>query len=391
MRLATFTIIWIFTLNYLGPVQGSIPKVIETFNGDGEHSTQGGFLPGLDNPGWLISGNGELVDGGYLAENSTFINEFEQDRLVYQTSGQGSFVSRLEIKNPWLGDVDLISRPSGLVGRILFLHDLNDRDTSGGVLSMNLSDELEEPGDVEGSDLWRLTIKTDAAIDGFRVPRGSNVAFEISFDHEFSEVTFSYDSDISDEDPPIFFGPLAYEGTIREEQETQIVFGATGGGIANGLVDNWSLTPMTDLIGDFNGNAALDVSDIDALNIIILANAHESQFDLNADAVVNSSDLTVWVHDLANTYFGDSNLDGEFASSDLVNVFVAGEYEDDIVGNSTWMTGDWNGDGDFTSSDIVLAFEDGGYERGPRAAVVPEPNVLLLMSIGLLGSLTRRL
>ncbi|MEZ6117619.1 MAG: hypothetical protein R3C28_13735, partial [Pirellulaceae bacterium] len=76
------------------------------------------------------------------------------------------------------------------------------------------------------------------------------------------------------------------------------------------------------------------------------------------------------------TYIGDSNLDGEFTTSDLVLVFVAGEYEDSIDGNSTWASGDWNGDGDFTTSDLAFAFQLGGYEQGPRAAVtaIPEPS-----------------
>ena len=74
----------------------------------------------------------------------------------------------------------------------------------------------------------------------------------------------------------------------------------------------------------------------------------------------------------------------------LFFVFGEGEYEDNIDLNSTWATGDWNADGEFTTRDFVVAFQDGGYEQGPRAAVVPEPNVALLLSIGLLGCLAGR-
>ena len=59
---------------------------------------------------------------------------------------------------------------------------------------------------------------------------------------------------------------------------------------------------------------------------------------------------------------GDANRDGLFNSSDLVQVFQRGEYEDQIEGNSTWEDGDWNGDGDFTTADLVLAFQSGGYQ-----------------------------
>ena len=59
---------------------------------------------------------------------------------------------------------------------------------------------------------------------------------------------------------------------------------------------------------------------------------------------------------------GDSDRDGDFDSSDLVLVFQAGQYEDDIEQNSSWTTGDWNGDREFDSADIVFAFQYGAYE-----------------------------
>lgn len=99
-----------------------------------------------------------------------------------------------------------------------------------------------------------------------------------------------------------------------------------------------------------------------------------------------------YIHDVLKTWIGDSNKDGEFNSSDFVAVFTAGEYEDDIDGNSTWATGDWNGDGNFNSSDFVVAFSDGGFEQGPRPAVsnVPEPSGLLLLMGGILAMFSRR-
>ena len=114
--------------------------------------------------------------------------------------------------------------------------------------------------------------------------------------------------------------------------------------------------------------------------------------DVNLDGVCDASDIdllsgddrTNWIENLMNTYIGDSNLDGEFNSTDFVVVFSAGEYEDAIAGNSGWADGDWNGDGDFNSSDFVAAFSDGGYEMGPRlVAAVPEPSGMGLCVIGL--------
>ena len=80
---------------------------------------------------------------------------------------------------------------------------------------------------------------------------------------------------------------------------------------------------------------------------------------------------------------GDANYDGHFTSSDLVSVFNAGEYEDSLIGNSTWTSGDWNGDGEFSSSDLVLAFIQGEYESNSPPAV-PEPQSLLPVVIACL-------
>jgi hypothetical protein len=111
-------------------------------------------------------------------------------------------------------------------------------------------------------------------------------------------------------------------------------------------------------------------------------------FDVNTDRVVDRSDLTHWVTDLAHAFFGDANLDGEFHSGDLVSVFDSGQYEDAIPENSTWATGDWDADGDFTSHDLVVAFQEGGYERGLRvnALVATEPITCSPLAICFVGS-----
>jgi hypothetical protein len=137
------------------------------------------------------------------------------------------------------------------------------------------------------------------------------------------------------------------------------------------------VTGTPNVVGDYNGNERLDVGDIDVLTRAVQGGEVDEIFDLNGDLVVDGLDRIVWVHDLRRTWFGDADLNGEFGSADLVNVFVAGEYEDDLAGNSTWFTGDWNGDGDFTTADLVLAFQDGGYGQGARVRQVPEPTCQL--------------
>ncbi|MCA9169041.1 MAG: hypothetical protein KDB23_15310 [Planctomycetales bacterium] len=129
--------------------------------------------------------------------------------------------------------------------------------------------------------------------------------------------------------------------------------------------------------GDFDTSGYLGASDIELISSEVAAGTNDTRFDLNSDAVVNADDVRIWVKDLKGTWFGDANLDGEFNSSDLVQAFQSGEYEDGVAMNSGWAEGDWNGDADFDSGDLVFAFQDGGYEQGMRAAkaaaAVPEP------------------
>jgi hypothetical protein len=127
--------------------------------------------------------------------------------------------------------------------------------------------------------------------------------------------------------------------------------------------------------GDFDGDGDLTVADINALSAAVRAGNAGAEFDVNGDGTVSAADRNTWVEEIKRTWFGDANLDGIFDTSDFVQVFQAGEYEDGTALNSQWQTGDWNGDGEFDSGDFVTAFQGGGFEIGPRPAVaaVPEP------------------
>jgi virginiamycin B lyase len=138
------------------------------------------------------------------------------------------------------------------------------------------------------------------------------------------------------------------------------------------------------IIGDFDQNGMLDAHDIDLLTAQVTSGNANLSFDLDENGTVDQQDRVVWVTDLKRTYFGDSNLDGQFSTADLVSVFQSGQYEDPLNGNSTWATGDWNGDTDFDTGDLVLAFQSGAYEQGPRAEAVkiPEPHSCFLSMFG---------
>ncbi len=113
--------------------------------------------------------------------------------------------------------------------------------------------------------------------------------------------------------------------------------------------------------GDFDSDGMVSQSDIALIFDEIASESNDPRFDLNDDALVDQSDRDVLITDILDTTYGDANLDGTFDSTDLVFVFQAGQFQDDVAGESTWETGDWNGDGEFDSSDLVLAFGQGGF------------------------------
>ena len=159
----------------------------------------------------------------------------------------------------------------------------------------------------------------------------------------------------------------------------------------------WTFNPSTGQIifgavlpGDYNLNGLLDAGDLDMQAVAIAGEQHPAEFDLNEDGLVNFNDRQMWVDDLKNTWIGDANLNGEFNSGDMVQVFVRGLYETGQPAG--WEDGDWNGDTVFGSGDMVSAFVGGGYELGlkpggPNLAIsaVPEPSSVLLALLGVLS------
>lgn len=146
---------------------------------------------------------------------------------------------------------------------------------------------------------------------------------------------------------------------------------------------------------DIDGDGNCNDIDIDAIATAVLDGSADLKYDMDGDGVVADADRIFYVESTLGTWVGDANLDGEFASSDFVAVFIFGGYEDGVPGNAGWASGDWNGDLDFTSSDFVAAFISGGFELGPRAAVaaVPEPagfTLGWLAAIALVGMRSRK-
>ena len=202
-----------------------------------------------------------------------------------------------------------------------------------------------------------------------------------------------------------YYGTNDQGGNVWEWNETP--FGTTGRGVRGGSWDDVASSmaarmrlsydanddtgtrflgfrvatrtpPAPTIPGDLNGSGQLDAGDIDLLAERIRAGSQLTRYDLNNDQRVDVRDHRFWVEQLARTYPGDTNLDGQFNSADIIQAFQFGGYEDRVPLNTNWSGGDWNGDGDFNSADFVIAFQSGGYEQGfkPPALAVPEPTGL---------------
>ena len=147
------------------------------------------------------------------------------------------------------------------------------------------------------------------------------------------------------------------------------------------LAASWFAQPPTpgafihvDPPGDFNNDGVINDLDIDLLTAGI--RNHNLDFDLTADHQIDDADLRFMVEEILQTHFGDSNLDGQFDTTDLIKVFQIGEFEDGLPMNSTWADGDWNGDQEFGTGDLILAFQSGGFLRAARTKDAPAAALL---------------
>ncbi|MCA9151561.1 MAG: hypothetical protein KDA92_19750 [Planctomycetales bacterium] len=131
---------------------------------------------------------------------------------------------------------------------------------------------------------------------------------------------------------------------------------------------------------------------INEMTQVLATGGTDLAFDYDRDGAVTDGDREYLLNFVLNTRSGDANLDGYFATDDLVQVFQFGLYEDLIDDNATWTSGDWNGDGDFNSSDLVAAFNR-GYDATAVPAVahvqsVPEPSATNLVGCGVFATMS---
>ena len=152
------------------------------------------------------------------------------------------------------------------------------------------------------------------------------------------------------------------------------LFGVIGGQAAFRNV-YISETPIEDALGDFSFDFQVDAADIDMLSTEILSESPRLWFDLNGDDEVTDADRAVWVgsEDIANTFFGDADLNGEVDFGDFLAL------SDNFGQHGGWAKGDFDGLGDVQFSDFLLLSSNfGNVREATLAQSVPEPNASLL-------------
>ena len=90
-------------------------------------------------------------------------------------------------------------------------------------------------------------------------------------------------------------------------------------------IDLWQV-PVDPLppMGDYDDDGVLSPPDIDELNRHVRLATEDLRYDVNEDWLLNMDDRDFWVHQLAETYFGDVDLNGKFTSDDMVQRFMSG-------------------------------------------------------------------
>ncbi len=134
------------------------------------------------------------------------------------------------------------------------------------------------------------------------------------------------------------------------------------------------LTPI--IAGDFNGDARLNGTDIDALVSEIVAGVNTPAFDLTADGVVNVDDLDAWLTAAGSLNLpsgnpypkGDANLDGTVDGVDFL-AWNAHKFSE----VARWTAGDFTANGVVDGGDFLLWNVNKFSSADGNVTAVPEP------------------
>ena len=146
---------------------------------------------------------------------------------------------------------------------------------------------------------------------------------------------------------------------------------------------------------DFDDDGSCDIHDLNEILLtgpvasgVAVVPGETDSFDLNADGVIDNSDVEQWLADAAfSSGFsapflqGDTNLDGTVSAVDLNNLAL--NWGAEVLG---WSSGDFTGDGRVSAADLnalALNWRQSIPVASAPSASVPEPSAWLLWIVGL--------
>ncbi len=320
----------------------------------------------------------------YVDRSETLINEFEL-RLPYVID------RRTLDKSDFLWNGPEISSIEVEFGHFLRFQ-LSERIDPGEYELTILPESIQDPTgrSIETTthlvDLVPPTIESMSISEGDKLPTGESM-FVIRFDSELNNIFPHGSISLSGPDGRQQFSRNDFQFT-RGSQFVALALGNLPEGEYDLRFARWQFTDLNQnrtidpgfSVGfevlepaplDAERSFDLDGSGVvDGHDLVLLQEAGRwpmapFAFDLNSDGKVTVADVSVLVQSGLNSRFGDTNLDGRFDSSDLVQIFNSGSFGR----RAAWISGDFTGDGFFDSDDLVLAFQHGTYSNLDPVAV----------------------
>jgi len=217
--------------------------------------------------------------------------------------------------------------------------------SKGEVLSLNPFSSGRLILDGNSTPVFEGKLSSDGGL--FDGPRGV-----IAGDHPIADLVFAFNDEIN--------GKTVSKANIVDVNEAGKILLLHDGNILT------IATPHPVPLGDFDNDTLLTPRDIDILSSAIRDGSEKPLFDLNDDELVDAGDRVIWVQDLADTLFGDADLDKDVDIGDFL--LLSSSFGQD----AGWNAGDFLGDGTVGFDDFLELSNQFG--NSTNVATAPEPS-----------------
>jgi hypothetical protein len=168
--------------------------------------------------------------------------------------------------------------------------------------------------------------------------------------------------------------PLTADGGGDSLQRKSPIWFANAADTWSGAEPSPGTVSFVPLAGDFTGDGAVDLDDVNQLATAVNDGLTADDFDVDENGVVDRQDVFALVQSMGGLV-GDANLDGTVNATDLNQVGLHWLHSN-CVG---WGEGDFTGDGAVTAGDLNMLGLNWLQAAGPRAARSPRA------ALGLVG------